>query len=242
VRLAALHARTTTIVLLRYPGFAVPTVLFPAMFFLFFASPARGRSADYALCSFAGFAVIGVAFFQFGVGIAVERASPWELYLRTLPVSPGTRIVARLLSAAVFAAAAAVLVVAAALLSTDASLSPLRWLDLAVVLALGIVPFALLGIALGYWASARAALPLANLLYLGLSYAGGLWIRPSRLPAAVGAISPYLPTRRLANVLLGIVAGSPWSLGDWLALTGFSAVFAAAAVVGYRRDEGRRFR
>ena len=35
-----------------------------------------------------GFAVIGVAFFQFGVGIAVDRASPWEAYLRTLPVGP----------------------------------------------------------------------------------------------------------------------------------------------------------
>jgi ABC-2 type transport system permease protein len=242
MRLAALHAKTTTLVLLRYPGFSVPTVLFPAMFFLFFASPARGHAADYALCSFAAFAVIGVAFFQFGVGIAAERASPWELYLRTLPVSPGTRIVARLLSAAVFAGAAAVLVVAAALLSTDASLPPLRWLDLAVVLALGIVPFALLGIALGYWASPKAALPVANVLYLGLSYAGGLWIRPSGLPDPVAAVSSYLPTRRLANVLLGIVAGSPWPLRDWLALAGFSGLFATAAVIGYRRDEGRRFR
>ncbi len=242
MKLALLHAKMITVVLLRHPGFALPTIGFPAMFFLFFASPAQGRSADYALCSFAAFAVIGVAFFQFGVGIAAERASPWEQYLRTLPVSPLTRIVARLLSAGVFAAASAALVVAAALASTDASLSARRWLQLAAVLALGIVPFALLGIALGYWARPRAALPVANVLYLGLSYAGGLWIRPSRLPAPVMALSQYLPTRHLANALLGVVAGSPWSVRDWLALASFSALFAAAAVAGYRRDEGERFR
>jgi ABC-2 type transport system permease protein len=194
------------------------------------------------MCSFAAFAVIGVAFFQFGVGIASERETPWERYVRTLPVGAGVRLGARLLAAAAFAAAAGVLVIASALASTDAALSPLRWLELATVLVLGLIPFGLLGIALGYWAPSRAALPIANLLYLGLSFGGGLWIRPSRLPHAVAQVSTYLPTRRLANALLGVVRGSPWHARDWLALLGFSLFFAGAAALGYRRDEGRRFR
>ena len=242
MKLVLAHAWLITLTLLRYPGYVVPTLGFPAMFFLFFASPARGPVASYALCSFAAFAVIGVAFFQFGVGIATERASPWELYLRTLPVAPWARLVARLVSAAVFAAAAAGVVVAAAIASTDASLSPARWGQLAAVLVLGIVPFGCLGIALGYWASPRAALPLANVLYLALSFGGGLWIRPARLPHAVRAISEFLPTRHLANALAGVVRGSPWQAQDWLALAAFSVLFAAAALVGYRRDEGQRFR
>jgi ABC-2 type transport system permease protein len=217
-------------------------VLFPSFFFLVFAAGGRGPVATYAMCSFAAFAVIGVAFFQFGVGIASERETPWERYVRTLPVGVGVRLGARLLAAAAFAAAAGVLVIAAALASTDASLTPLRWLELASVLVLGLVPFGLLGIALGYWAPARAALPIANLLYLGLSFGGGLWIRPSRLPHAVAQVSTYLPTRRLANALLGVVRGSPWHARDWLALLGFSLFFAVAAIVGYRRDEGQRFR
>jgi ABC-2 type transport system permease protein len=242
VRLALLHARVATLFLLRYPGFAVPTLVFPAMFFLFFASPARGAAATYALCSFAAFAVLGVAFFQFGVGIAGERASPWEAYLRTLPVSAAVRLLARLLSAALFAVASALVVVAAALATTDAHLSPLRWVELACVLLLGIVPFGCLGVALGYWASPRGALPAANLLYLGLAYGGGLWIRPGRLPEPVQAVSPYLPTRHLANALAGVARGSPWALADWVVLAAFSAAFALAAIVGYRRDEGERFR
>jgi ABC-2 type transport system permease protein len=242
VSLALLHARVATITLLRHPSFAVPTLGFPAMFFLFFASPARGLAATYALCSFAAFAAIGVAFFQFGVGIAAERGSPWESYVRTLPASPTARLVARLLSASLFATLSAAIVIVAALLTTNASLSAGRWAELALALALGVVPFALLGIALGYWATPRGALPLANILYLGLSYGGGLWIRPGRLPSSVEAVAPYLPTRHLASILVGVVAGSPWRGADWAALAGFAIVFAAAALLGYRRDEGQRFR
>jgi ABC-2 type transport system permease protein len=242
MRLTLLHARTSVRELLRYPAYVVPTLVFPAVFFVFFVVPGAGRFATVKMAAFAGFATIGVAFFQFGVGIATERISPWEVYLRTLPVGTGARLAARLLSAAVFAAAAAGVLVAVALATTDAALSGRRWLDLAVVLLLGTVPFALLGIALGYWAPARGALPIANLLYLGLSYAGGLWIRPSSLPETVERISPFLPTRALADELTAVVYGDPWQRRRWLYLTAFAVVFAALAALGYRRDEGKRFR
>jgi ABC-2 type transport system permease protein len=242
MRLVFLHARALTFELARHPAYVVPTLVFPSVFFLFFVAPGAGGYSTVKMATFAGFAAIGVAFFQFGVGIAVERASPWERYLRTLPVGVGARLAARVLSAGVFAAAAAATLVATALVTTDASLPAERWLELACVLLLGTAPFALLGIALGYWAPERGALPIANLLYLGLSYAGGLWIRPSDLPAGVAAVSPYLPTRSLADALASTVSGSPFSPRPWLVLIAFSALFAATAVWGYRRDEGRRFR
>jgi ABC-2 type transport system permease protein len=230
-----------TLELVRYPAFLVPTLAFPALFFLFFAASARGAAATLSMCSLAAFAVIGVAFFQFGVGIATERASPWESYLRSLPAPAAVRLGARLLSATLFAFAAAALLVAVALATTDARLPAFGWLELAAVLALGIVPFALLGIALGYWATPRGALPIANLVYLGLAYAGGLWIRPQKLPHAVASVSGYLPTGRLQHALAGVVSGSPWSGRDWLCLAGFAALGAGAALAGYRRDEGERF-
>jgi ABC-2 type transport system permease protein len=242
VKLALLHARAMTLELLRYPAYLVPTLVFPAAFFLFFVAPRSRADTDVLMATFAGFAAIGVAFFQFGVGIAVERSSPWETYLRTLPVGVGTRLAARVASASLFAAAAAAVLVAVALLSTDASLAPLRWCELAVTLLAGSIPFALLGIALGYWAPPRGALPIANLLYLGLAYAGGLWIRPQNLPAAVAGVSPYLPTRSLSDELAAAVDGQPFEPAAGARLAAFSLLFAALAVWGYRRDEGRRFR
>lgn len=241
MRLTVVHARAMTVELLRFPAYVVPTLLFPTVFFLFFVSAGPPGAATARMATFAGFAVIGVAFFQFGVGIAADRASPWEAYLRTLPAGPGPRLLARLLSAAVFAVATAALLVITALAVSAASLSPTRWAGLTVALLLGTVPFAFLGIALGYWAPAKAALPLANLLYLVLAYAGGLWTRPSALPEAVRQVSRFLPTRAFSDGLVTVVLAGGIDWGAWTALVLFSAFFAVLAVAGYRRDEGRRF-
>jgi ABC-2 type transport system permease protein len=230
-----------TLELVRYPAYVVPTLLLPSVFFLFFVSSGPADAARARMATFAGFAVIGVAFFQFGVGIAVDRASAWEAHLRTLPVGPGVRLTARLCSAAVFACAAACLLLVTAVASTGASLPAARWAGLAAALLAGTVPFAFLGIALGYWAPAKGALPIANLLYLVLAYAGGLWIRPSKLPGAVEEASRFLPTRALSDVLVTTALGAGVDWGGWLALTLFSVLFAALAVAGFRRDEGRRF-
>jgi ABC-2 type transport system permease protein len=240
MRLALLHARALTLELVRHPAFVVPTLAFPAVFFLFFAAPAPAEGANARMATFAGFAALGVAFFQFGVGIAVERASPWELYLRTLPVGVGARLAARLLSASAFALAAAALVAVVAVAATPVALPLPRWAGLAAALLAAGVPFALLGIALGYWVPPRAALPVANLAYLALAYAGGLWIPADRLPRAVAAVSRLLPTRALADALTAQAAGSlPWR--PWAELAACALAFAGLAAVGYRRDEGRRY-
>ncbi|HEY4347131.1 MAG TPA: ABC transporter permease [Gaiellaceae bacterium] len=241
MKLVLMHARAMTVELVRYPAFLVPTLIFPAVFFLFFISPGDARGATARMAAFAGFAVIGVAFFQFGVGISSERGSPWERYLRTLPVGPCVRLAARLLSAAVFACAAALLLLGTAVAATDVSLPAGRWALLALALLVGTIPFAFLGLALGYWAPAKGALPIANLLYLALSYAGGLWSRPAKLPHVVQAISPYLPTRALSDTLVDTALGAPVAWTAVTSLAAFGSVFAAIAAAGYRRDEGRRF-
>lgn len=241
MRLALVHARAMTVELVRYPAYLVPTLLLPPVFFLFFVSSGPRHDGASRMAIFAGFAVIGVAFFQFGVGIAADRASPWEVFLRALPLGPGIRLAARLLSASVFAVASAALLVVTAVATTDVKLTPSAWIELPLVLLAGTIPFAFLGIALGYWAPAKGALPLANLLYLTLAYAGGLWMLPTELPGPVRPISPFLPTRAFADELVATARGDPMDWGAWAVLAGFAALFAFVAAAGYRRDEGRRF-
>lgn len=242
MNLVLVHARAGTASLVRHASFSIPTLLFPALLFLAFGASRAGSRADVYLASFAGFAVLGVAFFQFGVGIAAERGSPWERYLRTLPASPGVRFAARMLSALVFGLASSALVIVTALLTTRARLPPVRWLELGSVLLLGSVPFALLGIALGYWATPRGALPIANLLYLGLSFAGGLWTGGRDLSRPVAAVSPYVPTREWADLLWASVGAGRWHAAPALSLAAYTLAFGALALWGYRRDEGERYR
>jgi ABC-2 type transport system permease protein len=241
MRLVLLHARAATLELFRYPAFSVPTLGFPALFFLLFVAPRSDADPDLLLASFAGFAVLAVAFFQFGVGIAAERESPWERFVRTLPLRARVRFAARVLSASLFGLGSAALVAAAALATTDASLVAARWAALAAALALGSIPFALLGIALGYWASPRSALPVANILYLVLSFVGALWTTPQHLPPSLDRLSPLVPTRQFGNVLWGAAQGHLWRPRDWALLLAWTAVFGVLAAWGYRRDEGKRY-
>ncbi|MCW2976104.1 MAG: type transporter [Actinomycetia bacterium] len=242
MRLALIHAVAQLRQLARYPMFLVPTLALPVGFYALFGLPQSRSDPTVLMASFAAYAILGVAFFQFGVGIAIEREEPWEAYLRTLPASAAVRFAGRLGSALVFAAAsvAPVLILAAA--TRPISLSAVGWLRLAFVLGAGAVPLGLLGIALGYWVPAKGALPVANLLYLGFAYAGGLWTGPRGLPHALATIGPYLPTRQWGDVLWSAARGGGVGGRHWLALFGFSVAFAVAAAAGYRRDEGRRFR
>ena len=66
MRLVLLHARALTIELGRHPAYVVPTLFFPAAFFLVFAAPGPPAFAAVKMTAFAGFAAIGVAFFQAG--------------------------------------------------------------------------------------------------------------------------------------------------------------------------------
>lgn len=241
--LAGAHAKAMLLDLVRYPGYVVPTVIFPAMFFTIFAMPYARHStniADLELLSYVAFAIVGVTLFQFGVGIANERGRPWERYLRTLAAPTWARFAARIVCAMTFGIAAAVLVCIVAKIATPVDLSGVQWLQVGAYAVVGGIPFVLFGITIGYWASARAALSVANIFYLLLAYAGGLWIPPSELPGFAATISPYLPTRQFGELLWSIaIPGHQTTALIVLAI--YAAVFLALASIGYRRDERTRY-
>lgn len=243
IALLRAHARLQFLDLVRYPGYVVPTVLFPSLFYVLFVLPyARSEAAiaNETTLAFVAFAVVGVTLYQFGIGIAQERGRPWERYNRTLPVSAAVRFSARILAAALFGLLTAALVGVVARAFTPVDLTVLQWLRAAVYALLGGIPFVLMGITLGYWTSARAAVPVATALNLLLAYGGGLWMPPQELPHAVAAISPFLPTRQFADVLWSVATGA--GIGDAIAgLTAYTALFAVLAALGYRRDERTRY-
>lgn len=242
MRLVVAHARVQVLELVRFPGFSVATLAFPSILFLLFGLPRAHHRPEILLASYAAFAVLGVGFFQFGVSGAIERVTPWQAWLRTLPAPPLVRITGRVLAALVFTLASVTVVVVVALATTSASLSATAWMRLAAALLAGSVPFVVLGLAIAYWASPKSALPVANILYMLLAYAGGLWTGPSDLPHAVQAISPYTPARQWGDLLWPAVAGAPWRASHWLLLGAYTLGFGGLAAWGFGRDELQRYR
>jgi ABC-2 type transport system permease protein len=243
LRLWWTHVVMGTIELVRLPAYAVPTLLFPLLLYSFFGLP-YGRDEESAralMGSYGAYAVVGVGLFQFGVGIAVERGSSWEVFLRVLPVSPFIRLAARVASAVMFGAVTAAAVIVVAALCSKAHPDAAMIVRLFAALLAGSIPFALFGIAIGYWVNAKAAVPVANVLYLPLALAGGMWVPPQFLPSYIAAISPYVPTRGFAELVWAAVLRTPVPIAYVVELLLYTTLFAVLAVWGYRRDEGQRY-
>lgn len=240
--LLAQYARIQWLQLIRMPGFVIPTLGFPALFYtLFDLSFARSHEslAGLLMLSYIAFAIIGVTLFQFGVGIANERTTPWERYVRTLPAPIGIRFSGRIIVAALFGLLAASFVVVLASLATNVHYALVQWATIAAGMLVGGTVFTLFGIAIGYWCTPKSAIPIANIFYLLLSFAGGLWMPPSELPEFARVISPFTPTRQFAELLWNAPSGL--STNAIFALAIYGAVFAVLAAIGYRRDERQRY-
>ncbi len=237
------HIWIDTIELIRVPMYSVSTIVFPTLLYLMFGLPYghTTESAQIIMSSFCAYAVIGVTLFQFGVSIATTRDSPWEQYLRVLPVGAATRLTAQIAAALFFATASAGVVILTAGFVGHARPDFILLVKLVPTLLVGSIPFALLGITIGYSCGRRSALPIANLIYLPLSLAGGLWMPPDALPKAIAIVSPFVPSRHYGEVVWSIVRGTPTPIVSWVWLLGYGIVFGVTAYVGYRRDEGRNY-
>ena len=222
------------------------TTLFPSLSLLFFVVPQPfaqdPRQATAAAAQLAVFAVMSVCLFTYGVGVAEDRALPWDGYLRTLRVGPLPRLTGRLLTGLAFVVIGLVPLVLIAWLMTAATLPLSRLvMTVAALLAAGVPLFAL-GITIGYSLSTKAAMAVAQSLLLPLAFGGGLFLPPNTFPGWLDAISTWLPTRAGRDLVVTATTGTDLPgttllmLGGWTLLTGSLAVWA------YQRDEGRRFR
>ena len=190
--LALAHIRMRMLSLLRSPAYVAGTLAMPSLILIFLGVGLADTAveANVITASFTVFAVMGIAFFQFGVGIAESRSSPWTTFERILPAPIAVRLAGNAVPAVLFAAAAAGLVILVAHVFMPVSLSAVAWLRLCLVLLAGGVPLSLLGIAIGYWVSSRAA--LAHRQYR-LS-----WPRLRGRPVHLSAVLPKRPRRHIA--------------------------------------------
>src|SRR5207342_1927188 len=104
-----LEARCEFLRLLRAPSFAVPTLVFPPMFYLLFgvllARPAsNGGFATQLLATYSVFGVMAPGLFGFGVALALDRERGFLALKRALPTPPGALLLAKMAMAMLFAA------------------------------------------------------------------------------------------------------------------------------------------
>lgn len=217
---------------------------FPVVFYFLIATPNRhehdflktGISAPlYYMISLAGFGTM-MTMVSAGARIAGERQVGWTRQLRITPLAPRAYLRAKVATAYASAAVSvAALYIAGAALGV--SLPAGTWVQMTILLAIGLMPFAALGIFLGHLLNVDAIGPATGGVVTLLAFAGGTWFPVTS--GVLHAVGQFLPSYWLVQAARVPVHSQPWGARGWVTVIAWTLVLSAAAAYAYRRDTRR---
>ena len=219
---------------------------FPVVFYLLFGVTNKNAAfhghmiARYLLAGYACFGAMGSSLFGIGAGLAFERGHGWLELKRASPMPAAAYLLAKLCVSITFAIGVTILLMILGTAMAGVEISILEGLRLLMVIAAGVVPFASLGFVIGLLMPSNAAPGVINLVYLPLSFCGGLWMPIETLPHWLQVTAHGLPSywfSRLALRTIGYFDGS--ALVAWSLLGLYTILFLLAAVVIFRRQEAQ---
>ena len=246
VRILLNEIRYELIRALRTRAFSLSAIGFPIMFYCLFGLLLnRNESiggvlvAKYMLGGYAVFGSLGAALFGIGVGVALDIHAGWLELKRASPMPPLAYVVAKCAMAVVFSIIIVCALTVLGLAFGHVHLTVAEFARMLAVAALGSIPFCTLGLAMAFFVPPSSAGGIANLLYLPMSFASGLWIPIRFLPHVVQVVAPALPTYHLAQLMYASFgAASQGTLTSHLvSLLGFAMIMLGIAWLAFRRAE-----
>jgi ABC-2 type transport system permease protein len=236
--------------LLRVPAFSLISLALPIILFTFFGlkhvndnNCAAVNCGQYLLVSFGAYGFTSMMVFSFGIGVAIERGQRTNVLFRATPLPGVVLMLAKVIAAFLYGIVVLGALVLYAMVVGGVRIDPVTLSNVVMRLMVGSLPFIGLGFAIGYVSGPNSAPALANLIYLPMSFASGLFVPLSQLPDFVQRISPYLPANRYAQLAwaaIGVKSVDP----DWvnlLWLIGYTVVLLGIAVWAYQREEKSKF-
>ncbi|WP_417471565.1 ABC transporter permease [Luteimonas mephitis] len=209
LRIYLLEARHEFVRMLRTPSFALPVLLFPALFYTLFGLVLNradgGMAARYLLATYGVFGIMGAGMFGFGVVVAMERERGFLAYKRALPMPPGAYLFAKMAMAMLFSMLISALLAVLAGALGGVSLAPWQWLSLLAINVAGVAPFCAMGLFVGTLVGGQGAPAVLNLLYLPMAFLSGLWLPLKMLPPVFAAMAPAWPPYHLSQLALRVV-------------------------------------
>ncbi len=235
--------------MLRTRSFSLSVLGFPVMFYVLFALVLNrgthvdgGSTARYLLAGYSCFGAVGAALFGVGVPLAAELGAGWLELKRASPMPPLAYLLAKCGTAVLFALAIVSVLAVLGSAFGGVALTPGQCARMLALAASGAIPFAALGLVIAVLVPANAAPGITNLLYLPMSFLGGLWIPLSLLPSALQRAAPALPTYHLGQLMLSSLGfpASGSAPSHWLYLLLFTAgALSLTAILFNRREENR---
>jgi ABC-2 type transport system permease protein len=215
-------------------------LLLPILFLLFFGAlyghqvEVTGiKYIDYIVPGYAIFAIMALALATLTGNLAAERQYGILKRLGGTPLPRVYVLAAKVVAGGLLAAAVILVLIVAGILFYGAHVrgNPLA---AALILAISILSFASMGMALGGIVKPDSAVAAGNLVYLALSFLGGVFIPLNQFPSGLLSVARVLPSEHAVHAIQAI-----WTEGHGLSSVGgdllvVAAWGAAAVVVGAR--------
>ena len=231
------EAKFEFIRMLRMPMFALPALVFPAMFYLLFGvlmGKGKPEVSAYLLATYCIFGVMGPGLFGFGVSVALEKDQGWLKWRRAVPALPGAYFVSKMAMALIFAFIIFVELAVLAGTCGGVDLNALQWSQLMVISMLSALPFCALGLVIGILVNGQAAPAIVNFIYLPMAFLSGLWLPINLLPKFLGALAPIWPSYHASQIALKVIGddrGTPiWVHISYLAVFTLGMLWLAVAL------------
>lgn len=227
---------------LRNRRYTILALILPTGVYLVIAVPQRHSPTFSALgISLRLYYMVGMTAFgtmsavlSSGVRIAAERSVGWNRQLRLTPLTVRSYFRAKIVTAYVLALLT-LLVMAAAGTALGVRLTAHQWIEMVGLIAVGLVPFAVMGMLFGHLLNADAIAPAMGGTTAFFALLGGSWypITGSGTFAQMARLLPSYWLTQASHVALG---GSAWPHEGWLVVAGWSLVMVWLAAWAYRRD------
>jgi ABC-2 type transport system permease protein len=246
LRIFLTETRYEFVRLLRTRAFSLAIIGFPVIFYAFFGL-IMNRSehigsvsvAKYMLAGYSVFGMMGAALFGIGGGLASELSTGWLELKRASPMPPLAYLFAKCVSAAAFGVIIVSLLTVLGIGIAHVSITFPEFARMIALTVVGTIPFACLGMVIALLVPFNAAPGIINMIYLPMSFCGGLWLPIMMLPHILQKFALVLPTYHLSQLVLSCFgyasAGSVTS--HWLGLLGFTLVMLGIATIAFRRLE-----
>ncbi len=229
--------------ILRDRRYIMLAVGFPLGFYLMYTKVIQTSAtvdntsfATFYMVSMAAFGAIGASLQAGGTRIATERSIGWVRQLRVTPLPPSGYLVAKIGAALCLALPAISLVALAGGVLNHVSLTAIQWAELVSLTWIGTLPFAALGVLLGYIFNVDSAQPGTMITYFALAMLGGLWWPFQAMPKAMQYVARALPSYHFANIGWTIVNGSGIRVVDVAIVLAYAGLFGALTIWKYRDD------
>ena len=222
------------------------TLGWPVMFYLLFTGIFAGslggvQYTQFLMVSMAALGGLGAAFNANATRLAMERAGGWTRQLRVTPLSSGAYMAGKTAMAMLVVLPSLLVVGLAGAVVHHIALPAGEWLSLGLALWLGTLPFAFLGVLVGYLFDSQSSQAGSMAVYLGLALLGGLWIPVQVMPKGLAAVAHWMPSYRYADMGWKLLAGKSPAPSDLLILAAYTLVFGLLAARSYRLDESREY-